>query len=214
MLTRDTDGSVGLYDPELLRACHYNYAGLLHPQTQARLEATWRVQQEERRAILSRVWRGDIEVVPRLVRQRPSDTTESNVYLASGAPTLMRIPSVLSDDPEFFLQCRRAQARIEPEPDAPLHDDTAISAWLRARVEQAAALVLSLLADRALGEADKAEEKLTSMNRADAVAMVAMASGEVRRHVDRDWLPESRLPVQPPSYGRRGGPRRNGYRER
>ncbi|PZU56709.1 MAG: hypothetical protein DI547_15730 [Sphingobium sp.] len=143
-LTR-RDGLVGMLDPGLLDATHHNHVGLLYPQVQARLELELRLQHERDLAVLAKIAVGEITLSASIdLAAMP----HASIGLPRGASEdERRHIATMAHDPDGFLSLRAA-VRGEPPRDAPLHASPLASAWLRARGEQVAPVVMVMLKER------------------------------------------------------------------
>lgn len=147
-LTR-RDGLVGVSDPDLLDATHHNHVGLLYPQVQARLELELRLQHERDLPVLAKIAVGEITLLASIDM---AAMPHARIGLPRGASDDERrhIATMARDPGGFFLL--RAAVRREPPGDAPLHASPLASAWLRARGERVAPIVMAMLKERLRAE--------------------------------------------------------------
>lgn len=162
-------GLVGIHDPDVLRASHYNYVGLLNPSVQNALDAQFRVQVEEERGLLAKVRSGELKVELSIERDRLSREVSTHVRLIGGTAEAQAFFARREFDAAFYFHCRQAAAGISDDNRTLRSGHAAVRAWLAARDEGAAQPVLDLLgqAVRRVGD----ESDTAGMANADARAL-------------------------------------------
>lgn len=175
-------GLFGIYDRELLELSGNNYIGLLDPVIQHRVEAIWRVQREEERALLFRIRSGEIKAQPVIGSASNHDRSPVWIDIRGATNAERHVADRCSANPYWHVACRRASEASGTMPRQ-RHPDPVVRAALRAVDDRAPAAVVDQLVIRL--RAIRPASVLDELEAADRTIVNELLSGRRRSPLTR-----------------------------
>lgn len=176
------EGLIGVHDQELLERSGNNYIGLLDPVIQHLLEAIWRVQREEERALLLRIRSGEITAQPVIGSVSNHDRPPVWVDIRGATDEERHVADRCSANPYWHVACRRA-SQAPSAMARQRHSNPVVRATLRAADDRAPAAVVDQLVLRL--RAIRPVSVLDELEAADRTVVNELLSGRRRSPLTR-----------------------------